>query len=480
MARPQRHRLLHGFPLAAAMPYASRDVRRRAAAGEAAFRVPYDTTKGLLVGVLPHPFCNPKVQGCGFCTFPHETYSNVKGAAAVAAVLQEIDDRMADRPELAGRRVDGFYFGGGTANLTPAEPFRRLCQKVNETFDLSQAEISLEGVPAYFVRRRPLLIDIMQEEISARRFRISMGIQTFDEERLAKMGRLAFGRPETFAAAVNTAHDRGLTVSGDLLFDLPGQSLAEMQHDLQKAIDIGLDQICLYHLVMFRGLGTAWSRDDDLLAQLPTNDEAEENWLVLRQSLLQAGYRQTTLTNFEREEVCDSQRGYQYERMSFQPDRYNMLGFGPAGISYAATSQYGLKTLNPESSSEYLQAVHAGPPVWNRYYAYRQTDVKLLHITRYLAGLQISRAGYRSAHGSDLVADFPEEFAALQHARLIRITDEFVQPTPRGMFYADSIAGLLADRRLRRGRFGADEQNIMFPQDYDEPAPLNDNGKGHM
>jgi len=300
MARPQRHRLLHGFPLAAAMPYADRVVRERAIAGDEAFCFRPDPASGLLVGVLPHPFCNPKISGCGFCTFPHEQYSALKSGAVVHGVIQEISDQLTIQPELAQAKVAGLYFGGGTANLTPPEPFRCLARKLNEAFDVSLAEISLEGVPAYFVHGKPLLVDIMAEELSARHFRISMGIQTFSEEWLKRMGRLAFGRPATFAAAVDIAHARGLTVSGDLLFNLPGQTIQEMRADVKRAIDIGLDQICLYHLVMFRGLGTPWSRDEHLLATLPEKEEASANWLGLREYLIDHGFRQTTLTNFER------------------------------------------------------------------------------------------------------------------------------------------------------------------------------------
>src|SRR5262249_7357716 len=149
--------------------------------------------RGLLVGVLPHPFCNPAVTGCGFCTFPHEAYRALDAMGAVDSVLREIDLRLRRQPWLRGRQVSALYFGGGTANLTPAEPFRQLCRALATSFDLSQAEVTLEGVPAYFVKRYPLLVDVLRETIPARHFRLSMGIQTFDPAGLRQMGRIAFG-----------------------------------------------------------------------------------------------------------------------------------------------------------------------------------------------------------------------------------------------------------------------------------------------
>ena len=160
-----------------------------------------------------------------------------------------------------------------------------------------------------------------------------MGVQTFSRARLEQMGRLAFGGPEVFSDVVSSAHARDMTVSADLLFNLPGQSLTEMKEDVSQAVDLGLDQICLYHLVLFRGLATPWARDPQLLASLPDNETAARNWEALREKLLARGFRQTTLTNFERSDLEHDARRYQYELMSFQPDRFDVLGFGPSAIS---------------------------------------------------------------------------------------------------------------------------------------------------
>lgn len=470
MTRPQRHRLLHGYPLAAAMPFADCEVRQRAISGDADFCLRPDPRSELLVGVLPHPFCNPKVRGCGFCTFPHETFNTIKSGAMVQAVIEEIGNRQRPSSGLANPKVAGLYFGGGTANLTPPASFRNLARKLSETFDVSQAEVTLEGVPAYFVRGQPLLVDIMQEELPARHFRISMGIQTFSETRLEQMGRLAFGRPATFAAAVDIAHQRGMTCSGDLLFNLPGQSLREMRDDVRQAIDIGLDQVCLYHLVMFRGLGTVWSKDDELLSTLPGNEEAAKNWLSLREYLLASGFQQTTLTNFERKELAQDSRRYRYELMSFSPGRYQMLGFGPAAISYASTSarHYALKTINPESSAEYLQAIRGAGPVWNRYFQYDVEDLKLLHLTRSLAGLRIEKPRFRESFGFHGFQGLSEKLTLLIEEGLLTNSDHAFALTPRGMFFADSIAGFLAANRLRQ------RKSTRFVESH------NDNSNGHM
>lgn len=461
MRRPQRHRLLHGFPLAAAMLPVNEAIRRE----QGAYRLVRGEKAPLLVGVLPHPFCNPKLEGCGYCTFQHEAFNSTRAEGVVSSVIEEIRGRLTSEPLLSGAGVDGLYFGGGTANLTPQEPFRRLSRMLNRSFDLTQAEVSLEGVPVYFVRRKPFLIDIMREEIQARHFRISMGIQTFSESRLRQMGREAFGGPATFAEAVQVAQARGLTTSGDLLFNLPGQSLAEMKEDVRRAVDLGLDQICLYHLVMFRGLGTPWARDPELLARLPDNEHACSNWVALRQELLDRGYRQTSLTNFERADLAGDPRSYRYEPLSFDADPCRVVGFGPGGISHgtAPDGRRALKTMNPNDSGRYVSAVRSGVAAWDRFYRFDSHDLRLLQVTRRLAGLALSEDVYWKRFDRFLEDDFADELELLIDRKLLKEDSGVYRPTPRGMFYSDSMAGLFAERhlRVRRELLGAegDEMN---------------------
>ncbi len=462
MNKPQRHRLMHGFPLASNMPILTNELRPFAEAGRANFEHAYLPDRPLLVGVLPHAFCNPKITGCGFCTFPHEDFSYRKATAVVESVQQEITSRLTQSLVLNKRPVEALYFGGATANLTPADAFRKLCRQLNEHLDLRQAEVTLEGVPAYFIKRKPLLLDILQEELQARHFRISMGVQSFARSWQIKMGRAGFGDSDLFAQVVEMAHSRNMTVSGDLLFNLPGQSLPEMLADIAIGNRMGFDQLCLYHLVLFRGLGTAWSRDAELVNSLPDNDTAVAHWQALRNSMIEQGFYQATLTNFERLAFKNDARRYIYELGSFEPGSHDMLGFGPSAISYSlrADGLTALKTMNPESSSEYMQALKTRLPFWNRYFDFDQDSFKLLYITRQLSKLTIQRDAYCALFGTDVLSDFAEEWQALSLHRLIDIDDTCIQLTARGMFFSDTVASVLSHRHhaARLGRSTAARQ----------------------
>src|SRR5439155_730053 len=84
------------------------------------------------------------------------------------------------------------------------------------------------GVPPHFLKGKARLLDLMRDTLGARQYRLSMGVQTFDESRLKEMGRAAFGNADTFREVVELGHKLGFTTSADLLFNLPGQSLDEM------------------------------------------------------------------------------------------------------------------------------------------------------------------------------------------------------------------------------------------------------------
>jgi oxygen-independent coproporphyrinogen-3 oxidase len=154
-----------------------------------------------------------------------------------------------------------------------------------------------------------------------------------------------------------------------------------------------------------------------------------------------------------------------------------MLGFGPSAISCAANPAFdsALKTLNPTSAEGYLKAVAGRATPWERYFRYGRRDLRVFYLTRRLAALEINRENYHKLFGIDPLDDFHREFLALEEEGLIATTPTAVRPTPRGMFYADSIAALLAWRQSQHLR------SLLPVRDADEATErVNSNGHGHM
>jgi oxygen-independent coproporphyrinogen-3 oxidase len=202
---------------------------------------------------------------------------------------------------------------------------------------------------------------------------------------------------------------------------------------------------------MFDGLGTEWSHDPALVAKLPTNSEACTNWLALREFLLKSGYRQTTLTNFERREVYGTENRFLYEEAVLSPEKYDWLGFGPSAISLFTDKNLdrALKLMNPESSTDYMAGLDSGKTSWDRFFSYSARDLKTLYLTRKIARLAINRGDYARLFGTDPLTDFALEFPVLMESGFMDADNGTIVLSPLGMFYADTCAGLLAWRQLK-------------------------------
>ncbi len=414
-----------------------------------------DRSRDLIIGVIPHTQCVPRREACGFCTFPHDSPNKQERLRMVDAVARDIG-AVGVHEALRGRRVHAAYLGGGTANLSSPEELERLLSALRSRFVLEDAELTLEGTPALFESWFSSHLKSLAKQSVAHR-RISMGVQTFDARFLTLMGREKFGDAALVKKLVRKCRDLDITTSADLLFNLPGQTLEQMQKDVDTALSAGLEQICLYHLVLYDGLGTPWSKDASLVNAMPDTRRAAEHWLVLREKLLRAGYEQSTLTNFERSDVRAGPKRFRYEAASFAPDRTDAIGFGPLSLTTFVDwpRKRGLKLLRRKS---------LGPAPWSGEdlaYRYDEAGLRLFFLTRSLATTRVQLARYEATFGSSLHHDFGPVLEAARSEGLVTLDDSAVALTPLGMFYADTIVSTLANGRSQSGGAGVHTADLL-------------------
>jgi oxygen-independent coproporphyrinogen-3 oxidase len=161
------------------------------------------------------------------------------------------------------------------------------------------------------------------------------------------------------------------------------------------------------------------------------------------------------------------------------------VGFGPSAICYTSDEgfRHGLKTLNLSGSGEYTAAVGNGKRVWDRYFSYRPRDLRVLYLTRRLAALEVRRDRYRELFAADPLDEFGEEFTALTDAGLLAVEEQAVRPTPRGMFFADSIAAVWAWKQVaanRREHLSFGKLPLARRLTMDRYGHLNDSKGHHM
>ena len=199
------------------------------------------------------PFCVSLCPYCDFVVYPGAAARGPRNriAAFVEALKAEIGlradevDRRHGSPGGAGRpRLDSLYFGGGTPSLLDPGVVAALIELVERRFGLADgAEVTLEANPGPDERGEPVA------GRAAGISRISFGVQSFDPAELRRLGRRH--APQDVAAAVTEARSAGIaSVSLDLLYDIPDQTLETWEPTLDQALELEPDHLSLYALTL--------------------------------------------------------------------------------------------------------------------------------------------------------------------------------------------------------------------------------------
>ena len=224
------------------------------------------------------PWC---VRKCPYCDFNSHA---VPGAADSHDIPEDayLDALRADLeqslPLVWGRQVHTVFIGGGTPSLLSAAGMDRLLSDIRALLPLdADAEITMEANPGTFEAER--FASYRASGIN----RLSIGIQSFNDRHLAALGRIHGGAEAR--AAIGIALDNFDNVNLDLMYALPGQTLAECAEDLETALSFNTTHLSLYHLTL---------EPNTLFAKfppaLPDDDSAYEMQDLIEARTAQAGY----------------------------------------------------------------------------------------------------------------------------------------------------------------------------------------------
>jgi oxygen-independent coproporphyrinogen-3 oxidase len=252
-------------------------------------------------------------------------------------------DLLDAEPAIAGRRIGSIFIGGGTPSLLTAGGLERLLTDVRATVALlDDVEITLEANPGA----------IDSERFAAFRAagvtRLSLGVQSFDDAKLAALGRI-HGAADA-RRAVELAQRNFPRVNLDLMYALPGQTLADAQRDLATAIASGVGHISAYHLTV--EANTAFHRAPPAL---PDDDLAADMQETVESTLAAAGYGHYETSAFARAEQC-CRHNLNYWTFG------DYLGIG-AGAHGKLTGPSGgvVRETRPRHPNDYLTEPRAAP-----------------------------------------------------------------------------------------------------------------------
>jgi oxygen-independent coproporphyrinogen-3 oxidase len=187
------------------------------------------------------PWC---LQKCPYCDFNSHEWRTAGSAVPEARYLDAVmADLEAALPLVWGRKVVSVFIGGGTPSLFSPQSIDRLLADVRARLPLEAGcEVTLEANPGTFERERFAAFR------SAGVTRLSIGVQSFDDAKLAALGRV-HDRAQAVAAVEEAARAFD-TFNLDLMYALPGQTLAELHADLRQALALAPPHLSVYHLTL--------------------------------------------------------------------------------------------------------------------------------------------------------------------------------------------------------------------------------------
>ena len=194
-------------------------------------------------GIYIHwPFCQKK---CPYCDFNSHTQKNINQSAFTHALISELN-YMVQRFGFEKRALASIFFGGGTPSLMQPHMVERILTAINNACAVdATCEITLEANPTTLEAKK--LAGFKEAGIN----RLSMGIQSLNDNNLAFLGRQHSA--EEAQNALKTAQNIFAHVSADFIYALPNQTLADWQEELKKILDLGCTHLSLYQLTLEQG-----------------------------------------------------------------------------------------------------------------------------------------------------------------------------------------------------------------------------------
>ena len=240
------------------------------------------------------PYC---VKRCGYCDFNTYTPAELQGPNLAVVSQNYIDAAIREiemaRATIGPAQVPTIFFGGGTPSLMPASDLSRVIATIKKNFDLlPQAEITIEVNPDSVTER--FLVEMRESGAT----RISMGMQSAVSHVLSTLDRTH--QPENVIKAVQLARNSGYEhVSVDLIYGTPGESFDDWKSSVKAALELPIDHISAYALIVERGTKLAAQITRGELV-MPPDDETAEKYLYADECFERAGFTWYELSNWSR------------------------------------------------------------------------------------------------------------------------------------------------------------------------------------
>lgn len=367
------------------------------------------------IGVYVHiPFCKKKCDYCDFISYCNKDNLIYDYVQAVKAEIQSQNIK----PE-----ITTIYIGGGTPSYIDSKYIIEILEKIKEKNVSSNAEITIEVNPGTVTKEK--LEDYIKSGIN----RISIGLQTTNDELLKQIGRIHNFTQflETYKLAKKVGFKN---INVDLMLGLPNQRIKDLKESLEQIIKLKPKHISVYSLIVEDGTPIA-NKIEKGEMQLP-DEELERNmyWFV-KNTLELNGFIHYEISNF-------AKKGYESKHNLNCWNQKEYIGIGASAHSYRDITRYS----NTENIEEYIENVNNGNFNRNKiiHEIQKEDDAKkefMLLGLRKIKGVDINQ--FKNKFGDNPIYLFRNELKKLTDERLLIIDNNNIRLTNKGLDLANLV-----------------------------------------
>ena len=358
------------------------------------------------------PFCT---QICYYCDFSKVFIKNQPVDSYLEHLLQEFHSYDI-------QKLRTLYIGGGTPTALSAPQLEVLLDGLTKNLDLSVLEeLTIEANPG----------DLDEDKIAVLKNsavnRVSLGVQTFDDKMLKKIGRSHLEKDiyENIDRLKLAGFDN---ISIDLIYALPGQTMEQVKDNVAKAIALDIPHMSLYSLIL-ENHTVFMNRMRRGKLPLPKEEVEAEMFEYIIAELELAGFEHYEISNF-------SKPGFESRHNLMYWDNAEYYGIGAGASGYVN----GVRYKNHGPIRHYLKAVEEGNArIHEEHLSLReQMEEEMFLGLRKKTG--VSKARFEEKFGTSFENIYGQVVRDLCHQGLLQIEGQQIRMTKKGLFLGDTVA----------------------------------------
>lgn len=373
------------------------------------------------IGVYIHiPFCMKK---CFYCDFVSYANNEDMIEKYIKALEKEIKIKAEENKLL---KINTIYIGGGTPSFIDSKHIVYIINAIKESFNVKEnAEITIEVNPRTVTKNK------LEDYIKCGINRISIGLQTTNNELLKQIGRIH--TYEQFLETYNLIRMVGFNnINVDLMLALPNQTIKDLEDSLNKVIMLKPEHISVYSLILEEKTKLYDLVESGKLELLDESIERNMYWKV-KNILEQNGYKHYEISNF-------AKQGYESKHNLNCWNQEEYLGMGVAAHSYLNNKRYSNtenleqyinKLLDEEGIKNDIVTVHEEQTLEDK-----QKEYMLLGL-RKIEGIKIS--DFKNKFVQNPIYIFRKELDKLVKEDLIQVEDNNIKLTKKGLDLANLV-----------------------------------------